>query len=320
MFRRLTLSVSIIAILCAALYFQQLPANSTKEIGIAKNTKSTILQPPQEENLRPVRMLFFGDMMLGRFVRTLIERNGADALFAKIKQQKSYFDGYADLIIANLEGPIVSNPIYHSSGTTFGFAPDTAQIVKKSGIDLVSLANNHTLDRGAKGLEETRKYLTEAGVEFFGDPILPQDKDIMIKKIRGKTFAFLGFHDATRRLDEIKAAEIVKKYNTQVDHIIVYIHWGAEYRETPVPRQVELAHLFVDNGADLIIGHHPHWVQIDEVYKGVPVYYSLGNFVFDQYWSEKTQQGLAVEIEWKAQGPVATELPISLYKSIPVWK
>lgn len=273
-----------------------------------------------EATFRPVRMLFFGDLMLGRYVRTIIDKNGADSLFQKIRQEKSYFDGYADLIIANLEGPIVSNPIYHSSGTTFGFHQSSADIIKKSGIQLVSLANNHTLDRGQKGLEETKKYLTDAGVEFFGDPILPVDKDVLVKNIRGETFAFVGLHDATRRLDEKKAAELIKKYDPKVDHIIVFIHWGIEYRDHPSERQQTLAHLFIDNGADLIIGHHPHWVQTHEKYRNTDIFYSLGNFIFDQYWSDKTQHGLAVEVEWTSSGTTAVELPLSLYKSIPQWE
>lgn len=271
---------------------------------------------------RPIRMLFFGDMMLGRHVRTLIDRNGADSIFAKIREGNTYFDGYYDLVIANLEGPIVSNPIYHETGTTFGFAPDTAKIIKENKIGIVGIANNHTLDRGQKGFMETKKYLKEAGVEFFGHPVFPETEDILIKEIRGKKFAFIGLHDATRRLDEKQAAVLIGQYDKKVDAVIIYIHWGTEYVKNPNDRQKSLAHLFIDSGADLIIGHHPHWIQTRENYKGVEIFYSLGNFIFDQYWSDPTQHGLAVAVEWpNGQAPaIFDEMPLSLYKSMPTWE
>jgi poly-gamma-glutamate synthesis protein (capsule biosynthesis protein) len=264
-----------------------------------------------------VTMRFFGDVMLGRFVRTLMDKGGHDYPF-----QGKLTEGDQDLTIANLEGPIVTSPSHAQTGTVFAFEPDTAPIIKKNNIDIVSIANNHTLDRGQKGLEETKQFLAAAGVEHFGDPILPSDHDVLVKKIKDQSFAFIGFHDATRRLDEEKAARLVKKFDTQVDHVIVFIHWGEEYRFKNTQRQQDLAHLFIDNGADLIVGHHPHVVENTETYKDIPIYYSLGNFIFDQYWSDKTQHGLALDVIWKpGKGGRLDTVPrtFSLYKSIPQW-
>lgn len=254
--------------------------------------------------------------MLGRYVRTLIDRHGADHIFQKFRPH--FTDHPYDMVVANLEGPIVINPVYHQSGTTFGFPQDTAKIIQQNHITAVSLANNHILDRSEKGREETKKFLTEAGVEFF------DNNNILIKKINGQSFAFIGFHDATKRLDEHAAARLIKKYAADADRVIVSIHWGEEYKKTPNIRQKNLAHLFIDSGADLIIGHHPHVPQTRENYKGAEIFYSLGNFIFDQYWSDATQRGLAVAVEWPSSlsppilsPPSFIELPLTLYKSIP---
>lgn len=338
MTKKIFIGIILITILTGTIFFSKFQPENSAKISVAEEFQAEKFQAeefqkeqspgkffkavtiPPNPSRRPIRMLFFGDLMLGRHVRTLIDKNGADKIFEKIREENAYFDGYYDLVIANLEGPIVSNPIYHESGTTFGFAPDSAKIIQKNNIDLVSLANNHTLDRGQKGLEETKKYLKDAGVEFFGHPIFPETEDIFIKEIRNKKFAFIGLHDATRRLDERRASVLIQQYNKEVDAVIVFIHWGTEYVKNPNQRQQDLAHLFINSGADLVIGHHPHWVQTRENYKGVEIFYSLGNFIFDQYWSDPTQHGLAVEVEYATEfSPQFEEMPFSLYKSIPVW-
>lgn len=283
-----------------------------KTVGI----KTANIKPDEEPRQQPVKMLFFGDMMMGRFVRTLMQKNGLDYSFQKINHAEN-----PDLVIANLEGPIVSNPIYSQTGMTFGFAADTAQILKRNGIDIVGIANNHSLDRGQKGFEETKKYLSEAGIEYFGNPILPNESEVLVKTINKQKFAFIGLHDATRRLDEKAAAELTRKFDSRADKVIVFIHWGPEYKTFASKRQQDIAHILVDAGADLIIGHHPHVAQNREDYKNVAIYYSLGNYIFDQYWSDRTQHGLAVEVEWPAEGtmtpPIFTEKKFSLYKSVP---
>lgn len=276
-----------------------------------------------------IKMLFVGDVMMGRFVRTLMERNkNLDYPFEKARPtdgpHANFLRGYFDRVIANLEGPIVPVPNRSQTGTNFGFAPDTGEIVKRNGINIVSIANNHTLDQGQKGFDSTIKYLKEAGLPFFGHPILPTEADVHIETIKGKRFAFVGYHDATRRLDDAAAAELIQKVDPQVDYTIVYIHWGPEYQKNPSARQVQLAHLFVDHGADLVIGHHPHIPQTREQYKGVEIVYSLGNFIFDQYWSEMTQKGLTVEVVFSTDPSNRTiqifEHPVDLPKSQPRWR
>ena len=95
-------------------------------------------------------------------------------------------------------------------------------------------------------------------------------------------------------MDEDEVEKSIKKGKEISDYVIVNIHWGTEYKPTSNARQQYLAHLFIDNGADIIIGHHPHVIQEMEIYNNKPIFYSLGNFIFDQYWSTPTQVGLGV--------------------------
>lgn len=276
-----------------------------------------------------IKMLFLGDIMLGRYVKTLMDKNhNPDYAFAKAHATEghgaNFLNGYFDRVVANLEGPIVVKPNYAQTGTNFGFAPDTAQIIKNNGIDIVSIANNHTLDQGQKGFASTLDFLQQASVKYFGHPVLPIEADTLYETIHGKKFAFIGFHDATRHLDDQAAAKLIQKISPTVDYTVVVIHWGIEYQKNPSKRQQQLAHLFVDSGASLIIGHHPHIPETTEIYNGVPIVYSLGNFIFDQYWSDATQHGLTVEAVFSTDPTDRAiqlfEHPIDLYKSQPVWK
>lgn len=112
----------------------------------------------------------------------------------------------------------------------------------------------------------------------------------------------LGYDDVSRYFDENEITEIkseIFRASQQVDILVVTWHWGVEYQGKPEERQQSLAYESATAGADIIIGHHPHWVQTYEEYQGVPIYYSLGNLIFDQMWSEKTRRGLLVETFWQ---------------------
>lgn len=276
-----------------------------------------------------IKLLFLGDIMLGRYVRTLMEKNhDLNYAFAKAHPTTgpgaNFLTSAFDRVIANLEGPIIPIPNRSQTGMSFGFAPDTAKIVKDNGINIVTIANNHTLDQRKEGLISTKKYLTEAGLPFFGDPILPTEADTHYETIKGKKFAFIGFHDATHHLDDAAAAKLIQKIAPTVDYTIVAIHWGIEYQTKPSSRQQQLAHLFVDSGASLIIGHHPHVPQTIETYKNAPIVYSLGNFIFDQYWSKPTQKAMTIEADFSSNPSDHTirlvEHPIDLHRSQPSWE
>lgn len=247
-----------------------------------------------DTNSYEAKLLFVGDTMMGRYVRTLINKNGHNYPFAKLPE--NFFTGY-DLIVANLEGPITDRYITGGTSMIFGFPVDTAEILKGKNIGLVSLANNHILDRGAEGYTETTTALSDAGIDYVGHfNIEDAEHSLRYKEINGLKLAFIAVHDATRRLNEEAVKNLIKEADANSDYVIVMPHWGIEYKTTAGTRQTQLAHDWIDSGADLIVGHHPHVVQNIEEYNGKTIFYSLGNFIFDQYWSAETQKELAVVI------------------------
>jgi gamma-polyglutamate biosynthesis protein CapA len=241
-------------------------------------------------------MLFVGDMMFDRTILSVAEARGGDYLFSCAAD---YLRGF-DAVVGNLEGPITNNPSVSrltvpgdDGNTTFTFPTSTAGLLARSGVTAVSLANNHIFDFGRAGVEETRENLRSADVEYFGDPLDPLAKSTILR-VGGFDVALVGFN-AFLGVDSVKAtvAEIAR-LKSGADRVIVFAHWGDEY----VPAnesQKAAARAFVDAGADAVIGAHPHVIQESESYKGAPIYYSLGNFIFDQYWEESVRKGMALE-------------------------
>ena len=119
---------------------------------------------------------------------------------------------------------------------------------------------------------------------------------------RGQKVALLGFNTTDNPFDRDAASAAIESAKRQAGHTVVFMHWGQEYKAKPDTAQVELAHWFIDQGVDAVIGSHPHWVQSVEEYRGHPIAYSLGNFIFDQDWSEETNLGLVVGLELSGQG------------------
>jgi len=238
-------------------------------------------------------ILFVGDIMLDREVENLIKKNSALYPFQKISQ----LTRGVDFVFGNLEGPIVENPPNFSiDSLTFAFSKDTLKGLLFGNFNLLSLANNHTLNMGENGLVETRKFLEEAKINFVGDPLkcsgefLDEENNLTFLAFN-KTYSY-GCSDE-KIIETIKSAKFLNPEN----FVTVSMHWGNEYNLASSPSQQKLAYKIIDAGADLIIGHHPHVVQEVGIYKNKLIFYSLGNFIFDQYFSKDTQQGLAVGLE-----------------------
>jgi len=258
-------------------------------VGVILNQAANVIQ----EEIRPVSLVFVGDMMLDRSVEKLINENGVNYPFEKI----SDFLKQADLVIGNLEGPIVKKPIQFSrSSLKFAFSEKTIDSLNFAGFDLLNLANNHTQNMGQDGLKETREILKSANMDSFGDPLVCGN-DFLLKK---DNLIFLGFNKTFPSTcpdeDILNTIKEIKSSNPE-SFLIINIHWGNEYQSKNSKQQQELAYKIIDNGADLIIGHHPHVVQNFEKYKNKMIFYSLGNFVFDQYFSEETQKGMIINLE-----------------------
>lgn len=260
-----------------------------------------------------ITLLGFGDVMLDRYVRTLMDANGMDYPFEKIAHE---LNG-VDYVFANFEGPVKEHEVATQKSISFRFKPDVVWTVKNAGINIVSIANNHALDQGWNGRDDTMKFLKEAGIYYFGHPKNEVEGNTYIGQIADKTIAFIGYDDTIFKIDGDNAQQMIQELNMVVDYVIVSVHWGREYIHQPTERKQWLAHLFIDSGADMVIGHHPHVVQTMEIYNEKPIFYSLGNFVFDQYFSQDTQEGLGIGTVIEGDDTTIYLLPYAIPNSQP---
>jgi hypothetical protein len=225
----------------------------------------------------------------------------------------------ADIAIANFENPAPDQFRYHTSGTTFSADPNLIVGLANAGIDWVGLANNHIRDAGATGILQTIANLRERGIAASG-----AGKDIAaarkpsILEAGGTKVAFLAYDTIARgytagpdragsaRMSAgVVKADVAKARKAGAQVVIVFPHWGTEYDPTPFRGQQTLARAALDAGADMVIGNHAHWAGAMEVYKGKPIWYALGNFVFDQTWSEPTMEGITLELTFR--GPTLVQ-------------
>lgn len=262
---------------------------------------------PREE--RAATLVFVGDMMFDRHIRGVLDAHGAEQVLGAVMPLLQE----ADLSVGNLEGPVTAYPsvsrgskVGDITNMRFTFATSVPQTLAASGIDLVSLGNNHMLDFGSEGAVSTKEWLAKSGIAFVGDPT-GTSPEVVIKDVEGIRIAFLGYNDFFGRTsDETRAFIRSAKALERPDLLVVLAHWGAEYLPEPPERVRELGRSFVDAGADLVIGSHPHVVQPYEDYRGARIYYSLGNFVFDQYWDEEVRCGQLVTVSLEKQSDETT--------------
>jgi len=273
-----------------------------------------------QENVPPptpdTTLLFVGDIMLARGVANSVKKNFNDDfdLFLSTIPEIAK----ADIAFANLEGPISTRGKNVGSKYSFRFEPRVAPALKNAGFDVFSVANNHAGDWTLTAFKDTLTSLAELGILTAGggqtraEAITPS----IIEK-NNIRFGFIGFTDVgpnglavtDTRAGLLLASDpdfetIIKDAKTQTDILIVSFHWGEEYVEHTA-RQTTLAHTAIDNGADIIVGHHPHVEQATELYKNKLIIYSLGNFIFDQYFSPETMSGLAVSVIMNKDGMVS---------------
>ena len=184
-------------------------------------------------------------------------------------------------------------------------------MLEDAGIDGVTLANNHTLDANAPGLQETMENLDRAGISHAGGGMdLTSAREPMIFNLGDTKVGVLSYQNVpsyewawatedtagTAPLQANILREDVQRLKRRVDVVVVMPHWGEEYTATPEPGQVDLAHQALDAGADLVVGGHAHWPKGMEIYRDKPIFYGVGNFLFDQDWSEETSTGIFAEI------------------------
>jgi gamma-polyglutamate biosynthesis protein CapA len=242
---------------------------------------------------REAKILFVGDMVFDRYIRQVGNSKGENFVFSCIDS----FLKDSDVVVGNLEGPITNNPSI-SQGTkpespenfVFTFPPSTAKLLAKNNIKIVNLSNNHMNNFGTEGITSTKKYLEKAGVNYFGD-------NIYRTELGDQKISFISYNEfGGDSISKVAQKIAEEKKNSQI--VFVYAHWGDEYSGVPM-RVKNAANLFAQSGADLIIGSHPHIILPSEKIGDTAVYYSLGNFIFDQYWDENVSTGLVLEVDIK---------------------
>ncbi len=243
-------------------------------------------------------MLFFGDVMVERRIETIIEEKGISHFFSSVAILP---DGRGiadfDLVSANLEGAITAEgehfpPVYPYD---FAFPPERIAALHEQGITHFTIANNHLFDQGTDGVESTRQFLTDLGIDHSGElDSVVSEKSVTVIDVAGKSVAMVGISEVYRPLDRQAVMELIHEASPQADATIVNIHWGVEYEQIPRKHQRDMAIILARSGADLVVGHHPHVSQGIEFVGTTPVFYSLGNFIFDQAFNEEVRQGLAV--------------------------
>lgn len=267
------------------------------------------LENQAPERKEPVTLLFVGDMMADRGVRRKVERyydGDYTVLFKNIPQIAE-----ADISFGNLEGPIADPSIGRLRGSRFSFRMDPlfSDALRDAGFDVLSFANNHVGDYGESAVKETLRILEEKTIQVVGAGYTKAEaEDVVVFEKNGVRIGFLAFSDvgpewmeatetrAGQLIYRKKQAEsLVRQADAKVDILFVSLHWGNEYSPSH-KKQSEIAYGLIDAGADGIVGHHPHVIQKIEWYKEKPVIYSLGNFIFDQYFSLHTMRGMVVRI------------------------
>jgi poly-gamma-glutamate synthesis protein (capsule biosynthesis protein) len=238
-----------------------------------------------------VTLVAVGDICLARGVEQRMREKGPGYPFAALCSHLRK----ADITFGNLECCLAAGGKVVPKKYNFRGRPENATALKHAGFDIVSLANNHTLDYGKDALTETLASVRSAGVAPVGAGMTIREahalRIVNIKGLRVGFLAYLGLFPPvvplTANQPAVAMAEIhlitrdVTAARKRVDVLIVSMHAGKEYTFRHAARQEEIAHAAVDAGADMVIGHHPHVVQDVETYRGKPIFYSLGNFIFD---------------------------------------
>lgn len=277
----------------AAIMFSNVIANSNKEATV----------------------IAVGDIMLSRGVDMVSNRfHDYYYPFAKIG---SYLQT-APIVVGNLESTITPGPKIAINEMTLRAEPGVIPTLKRAGIKVLTIANNHIADFGKQGIINTITNLQEAGIQVAGASINQSSvQQPAIVTINGIRIAFLAYCDQyllrSKILDELQPANIafmnikqmrkdIQAAKSHADFVIVSMHAGNEYQHQPIQKQIMFAHAAIDAGAEIVLGHHPHVIQPVENYHGKYIFYSLGNFIFDQNKNLDVRTGLMLRISFNAKG------------------
>lgn len=274
---------------------------------------TTINQTTEDNVIKKDTIYFVGDVMLGRHVEELINLYGISYPFQNItfpKLENSY-------VVGNFESSIskhhTKTPDFH-----FQFSTNPKYIIalKNIGFTHLSLANNHAFDYGIEGYKNAKTTLENDNIKSFGHPAQIATSSVTFIELKNHKIAIIGIHNLFMKPTPEDIKNIFSWSSRNSDFQIAFVHWGTEYSLNQSQSQREFAKELVEAGADLVIGHHPHVVQGIEEIENSLVFYSLGNFIFDQYFSKDVREGLVLALHDNESGIDIELLPISSSHSL----
>jgi poly-gamma-glutamate capsule biosynthesis protein CapA/YwtB (metallophosphatase superfamily) len=266
-----------------------------------------------------IRIVCTGDIMAGGALTGLLDAKGMDFPYARLKPLLAG----ADHVVGNLECPVTRRGTpWAGKKYTYRTAPRHAGVLTAGGFHTVTLANNHAMDFGPEGVEDTLKNLDAAKIRHTGAAMSESAaKEPVEVTLGGKTFIFLAFAYTYPLESHAKGAKPgtyfasvpsitreTARARKKADRVIVFIHAGVEYEHKVHPDQRLLARAAVDAGADAVVGHHPHVLQEIEEYRGKPIVYSLGNFVFGT--DNPKAEGAVLGLAFSPEGKISADLTV----------
>lgn len=304
--------------------FRQSDLHSESNHDSLEDYWNTAQQLAPDNSNTTVSFYAVGDIMLSRTVASRIAQNDYDSYWPFRNVETELYS--TDFNFANLESPFSGNDSYNpSEGLVFNAPTWTLPGLARFNFKVLSLANNHALDQDVAGLLNTKNLLLQNNLNPIGaGQNLDEAWQGQVYSVKGLRIGFVaasytsyndgGVKDSSHiaRIEHTnRLAQSIAELKTKSDFIIVAMHAGTEYTHQPNQAQIEFAHTAIGSGADMVIGHHPHWIQTIEQYQGKYIFYSLGNFVFDQMWSQNTREGLMLKIELEKLGSCAIHPQLS---------
>lgn len=298
-------AITVFLILCFVLPEHQLSLRNNLQETINASGASL---PKIDNKTEKITLMAVGDVMLDRGVALKINKVGQKDYKFPFLKIADYLN-QTDLVFGNLESIISDKGSDQGGKYSFRADPRAADALRYAGFNILSVANNHIFNYGREAMEDSFRRIKAAGMDYVGGGFNKEEaRSAVVKNIKGTKIAFLAYNVLGSKSwvaennksgiawpDEETAREI-KKAKEENDLVIVSFHFGEEYQTQPSELQKNLARVAVEAGADLILGHHPHVAQPVEQYKNGWIAYSLGNFVFDQNFSQKTMEGLLLEV------------------------
>lgn len=289
-----------------------LPANLSVAIGsITKIEHLVFEKTPPPIVTTSEKIYFLGDLMLARNVERRVKTDGLRHALANFASLWS--NAY---VVANFEAAIPEQHV-PTPDFTFGFSVKREMLpaLQAAGITHVSLANNHSFDFGSVGYKNTVLELNSSNLAPFGHPYEIATSSFRSIKTGDKTVTLIGINLTSNLTDLRQLDAIMDELTVDSDLQIAYIHWGEEYNQKQSLAQKEIVLKLSQMGIDVVIGHHPHVIQGIERINKTLVFYSLGNFLFDQYFSEEVQLGLMLALDLKSDGAHFELIPVSSLES-----